>query len=545
MSILDEIGLVINVTSVERAGATTGANLVANGDFPSGLTSWTQDTDSGNATIAHDATRDAAKITTNVGGDATGNISQDISVSGKGRFFVLEFESAMSGFYATMQGRFSLYDNTNTEWIIPIRNSWGVVEVGTTTVSGHYTKIYFKVKDTCASIKLRLYQNIDSDNGAGTDVWYDNVSIYERATVADQLAAPALQIENVQSYRQNIVAAGGFDSASIQLKVGAGDMADWLIHGLAHAIEVFDAGGNIVWEGFVNEVRAQFGATTLTVGPLTDMANRARILYKTMDWDTTPPVKGDSVKSVWFEQSSSVDKFGILEGTFSGGEGDVDEATQVIQNVVEETAWPEIAHNLGLSGGDITLNIECRGWHHMLSKYYYYRTGEAGKQNAYDKIWMVLQLDPNGIFDNSIAQVEQNTTQVAIYEDEDKTAAAVIKEIIDIGDSDLNRYVWGVYEGRVFIYEKQSTEVYYERSASDGAISIGGSEIKPWMVRPGRWVQITELIGGHITGIETMRSDPTKVFIESVSYTAPYGMTISGAKEGKFKQRLQRLGVLE
>jgi hypothetical protein len=290
-------------------------------------------------------------------------------------------------------------------------------------------------------------------------------------------------------------------------------------------------------------VKAQFGSTSLSVGPLLDVSNRGRILYKTMDWNTTPPVKGDAVKSVWFNVEESQKKFGVLEGVFSGGEGDVDDATQVIETGISEEAWPDIAHTLALGGGDIKLQIDCKGWAHYLKKAYYYRTGEAGKQDLSDKISELLAQDPNATFNINSARVTENTTQVAIYEDKDKTIFAQIKELIGMGDADMSRYIWGGYADRKFVYEQQPTTVAYDRSAADGVITSDGTIIPPWSMLPGRWVKISELIGNHIGTVPTMRRDPTMMFIESITYTAPYGLSMTGSKINNFKQRLERLGL--
>jgi hypothetical protein len=181
----------------------------------------------------------------------------------------------------------------------------------------------------------------------------------------------------------------------------------------------------------------------------------------------------------------------------------------------------------------------------MLGKYYYYRTGEAGKMTISAKLQAILDASPNYYIDPDLTDIETNASEVAVYEDEDKTALALIKELASSGDGNFNRFVWGVYENGAFVYKMQQDIIDYERNASDGVMFDHGVQLDPWSVRPGKWARTTELVEGHLANIPVFRSDPTLQFIESVTYTAPYGLSISGAKLGKFKQRLERLGLVE
>jgi len=544
MSILHDVGLSVDLAKPGVYAGDGTTELVTNGAFISDLAGWTQDTDSGNATIARDATLAALKLTTNVGGDVEGSCHQQINVTG-GAGYHLTFDSMMSDIFATMQGRFAIYDNTNAAWIIPTRNSWCITPGSSGSPNWQTASIYFNTPATCSSIQLYLYQNIDSDNGQTTDCWFDNVSLVQRVKTQDRRLTGGLSITSLDSYRHAITASGGFDTATVGFKDAVDVMADWLISGLGKHLVVKDRGGNHIWEGFVNEVKVQVGATTVSVGPITDMANRGRILYKSVDWDTKVPIKGDAVKSIWINNDESQKKYGVLEGTFSGGEGDVDEATQVLGSVVAETSWPEVSHTLGLGSGSISITLECKGFQHMLGKYYYYRTGEAGKMTISAKLQAILDASPNYYLDPDYTNIEANTSEVAVYEDEDKTALALIKELVTFGDASFNRFIWGVYENGTFVYKMQTEEIEYERNASDGVIFEHGAELNPWNVRPGKWMRTSELIEGHLANVTVFRSDPTLQFVETVSYTAPYGLSLSGAKLGKFKQRLERLGLVE
>ena len=70
-----------------------------------------------------------------------------------------------------------------------------------------------------------------------------------------------------------------------------------------------------------------------------------------------------------------------------------------------------------------------------------------------------------------------------------------------------------------------------------------GEIVRPWDVLPARWAHIPDFMIGRISDT-AMRDDPRYMFIESLTYTAPYGLTLTGAKISKLPQVLGQLGLM-
>jgi len=133
---------------------------------------------------------------------------------------------------------------------------------------------------------------------------------------------------------------------------------------------------------------------------------------------------------------------------------------------------------------------------------------------------------------------------------------AIFKDIANLGDANNNRYIFGVYKDRVFEYRPVLQNIEYTTRIDDGRIERGeatGIYVKPWEVMPGRWLQVLGVsIGARsykrddsATEDSNIRhsEDPSKIFIEKVSYTAPYGLSITSGRASTFRQRLDRLGL--
>jgi hypothetical protein len=169
----------------------------------------------------------------------------------------------------------------------------------------------------------------------------------------------------------------------------------------------------------------------------------------------------------------------------------------------------------------------------------------AGEDNASDKIVSVLNRDPNNLFTYGLAStIRENTIQVGKYEDGTKTALAIMKDIANKGDASDNRHIFSVYENRIFSYDSVPDNIEYRVRATDGRVEkFAGGYIDPWGVRPGNWMQVDDIGIGKLRDSVRPSEDPSLIFIEKVSYTAPYGLSITGGRASTFRQMLDRLGL--
>jgi hypothetical protein len=473
---------------------------------------------------------------------STGHIYQDISIQGGASYNLTMFSKTSNGF-SSQQARYAIYDNDNSEWIVP--------RIGTSAFSAAswgYVSEIFTTPLSCTSVRLYLYQNINSTTVEFGDsvVWLDVVSIKKRLVLTSAPVPEWKESGNIGSYRHTSTVNMGYDNMQVTSFGDLGYMSDWMENGLARSVIVKGWSGETVWEGFVNEVSAQLGGLVLTVGPLMDVVNRGRIVYKTINWGVTPAIGGATVRTQWKDDLTSQGKFSVLEGLVTGGEGDAEEMDQLINTILRDTSWPEVTQNVSLgSSTNLSLTISCLGYGHLLDKYFYYQVQDAGDYTVTEKIRDILAGDPNSIFATAALDLEDNDTAVHKYEDTDRSALATLKEIANLGNSEFDRYVFGVFGGQSFkFWNATDRGVRYYQSIKDGRITDPtGAIVQPWEVVPGEWLFMSDLVPGKPSMVRSYRQDQRFVFIESATYAAPYQLTLSGGRASKFKQRVERLGL--
>lgn len=312
-------------------------------------------------------------------------------------------------------------------------------------------------------------------------------------------------------------------------------------------IEVYDPALSIIWEGFVDEVHVDMGSLTARRGPLLAIANRVKVLYRTIRYDTNPPIGGEEAETAWADNEDSQAQYGILEELVTAGEKSHTQATEARNTYLAVRAWPETSQQISIreSGTLPSVRLMCKGYVHLLHRYYYAQVGNGSTQDLSAKIGDVLDADPNGLFSEANAAITENTVAVGRYEDGTRTAWEVITDCLSLGDTSDNRYLFGVYGGRRCVYAAVPTDVTYNHSLSDPGQDIrdsAGNFTAVWNVEAGKWLFISDFLTGQPTGGELAR-DPRNLFIESARYEAPWFAEFAGGKADKLSQRLDRLGL--
>jgi len=519
-------------------------NLLRNAGFEddtaSDFDNWTEDTDGGKVTITADAGTvrtgsQSCKMLAHEGGEAVGSVYQDILVK-PNAMYMLKFWARTGSIFATMQGRYGVYNVTDSSWIIPRINSWGFSESDWIEVTD-----IFKTPAGCTTARLYLYQNINAD----TWCFYDDVEITELRAGSD-LPLPVFGgITDMGSYSHKITRLGGFDTMNFTTAGPLSFIESWIEYGLGRDIAIRGPEGTIVWEGFINKLIVNLGGTNITVGPLADVINMGRIKYNLIDWGTTPPIKGGQVQTPFYETQASMEIYRVLQGLITGGEGKGEEMQQLANYALSYSAWPPLTlSNISIgSSGSFGMAVECKGYMHMLDKYYYEQTMTSSDIDISAKVLAVLMRDPNSIASSYI--IDDNDFQVTDYEGDDKTAKAIMSGLVELGDSSGNRYSFGFEENKTFRYSVASDEIAYRYYLRTGKITSTTTHKrqKPWLARPGQWMFVQDMIKTPAVYLSSDREfDPRYQFIQDVSYTAPYSLQIASAKLS-FKDRIGRLGL--
>jgi len=347
----------------------------------------------------------------------------------------------------------------------------------------------------------------------------------------------------VDSWQHVISAWGGYDSATFTVKDRKERIESWLEEGLGRHVVCYSPALSVVWEGFVNKVSVNLGRLSATRGPLLDCANRVAVVYSTIDTSTSPPTVGVRVKTSSSNHTDSQARYGIIEKVLSAGGATATNAEQIRDTYLAENAWPMTSSVLGQSESEPSVSVECLGYVHWFKAYVYNDTSASGTQNLSAKIQAILNAQLNTIILGY--DITENTLAVDRYENDDRTAWDLLRSLTAMGDADDNRYLFGVYAGRRARYEQASFDVAYRMRLSEPeqrVETLTGATVKPWDVLPGRWLFLSDLLVGRTTPV-SLRTDPRYLFIESMTFTAPFQLSIGGGKVETLSQKLARMGL--
>ena len=368
--------------------------------------------------------------------------------------------------------------------------------------------------------------------------------------VTDQIGQQA------DSYAHEITANGGYWSARITMRATRQILETWFEQGLNRHIESYGPELTKVWEGFVNQITYSAGTLSATHGPLMQVANRASVTYTPiLNAATNPPTVGTQTTTTISDDDDSRALYGVFETVLSQGQllddGTTDEAEQIRDTFLAESAWPQSSEELGL--GDTSqpsITLECLGYVHRMQRYVMQDTTAAtvviSNDDGTGKLQLAIADDPNGMFPADYSRMDDNLFLTSRYENSNRMAWDVISELVGVGDVNDTRYTFGVYDGRVVTYAAVPTGIAYQHRIADAGMRLerygSNQEVMPWLVRPARWLFLPDFLPGR-SDTAVLRRDPRHVFVETVRYTAPWGLQISGDKIGRLDQLLAKLGM--
>lgn len=348
-------------------------------------------------------------------------------------------------------------------------------------------------------------------------------------------------------YTHTLQAAGGAWSANLKLTGNRAYIDEWYLNGLGRHVETFSPAGELVFAGFVNTLNVQGGTHSGRIGPLLELANRVEVQYTPIVNATTSPVRtGPQRSTVITQDTTSQSLYGLFDQVVAGGEllddGTTNLATQYRNLYLYENAYPQHSEQLDLErSAEASVELEILGYGQMFDAYLY-TDAVAGTVTVSTKLGYILTADPNNVFSTATTGIATNATLAPRWDDKGHTGLTAIQELVKVGDVGSNRYIWRVDgEDLTFYYEVAPTTPAYEHRilARVPEVRLYGtsSQVYPWEVKAGRVVFLSDYLLGQSIPTDRRR-DPRSVFIESVTYTYPWGLSITGAQQFKLPQFL-------
>lgn len=351
----------------------------------------------------------------------------------------------------------------------------------------------------------------------------------------------------IESYSHVLRALGGYWEAEFTVNASREYAEEWLDERLGWHIEVSDEGADTIFEGFVNQIEVVAGGLAVARGPLVQAANKVDLAYSTVDTTLTPPTVGLRATTGVLEDNARQQRYGIVERMLSVGGCAAAEATQVRAAWLAENSRPRTTKRWSNAPtGRTAFTVSALGYVHMMQNYHYAHA-VSGVEAIATKINRILDQDPNNLLASANASVVSAASiNVKRYDNDQRTAWAVLKDLVARGDANNRRYVFGVWADRRAVYAIAPDAVDYHVRVGDVAQRVetpNGVEVYPWNVLPGRWALFTDFLVGRASPTVDPRRDPRALFIEQATYSAPRGLDLQGGRADRLSQRLAQMGL--
>lgn len=381
-----------------------------------------------------------------------------------------------------------------------------------------------------------------TQRGLTLEIWEPTIGSYTPAGVFQGSFG-----DSVLAWEYELAADGGNVAARFTIGGKFTEIEDWIENGLGRHVVCYAPEGAEIWAGFVDRIEVRLGSLSFVRGPLMEIGNRVSVAYSAiLDETTEPPIMGGQTTTIIVEDDDSQAAFGIIEKVVSGGTITDDIAEQIRDTWLAENKWPVTSSDfaVGQEVGELSLVVYCLGYSEWLKAYIYNQTASSLSVTLTTKMLAVLAADPNGLISTNYDKIATNALLTNSYENEDRDAHTIIRELVSQGDINDNRFIFGVGKGQRAYYSAVPTTVRYTQSLLTGRplISDNDVQINPWLVKAGEYMRFTDfLVGRNLP--TNFREDPRVLFIERLTYTAPFGLRLTGGRVSKLSQYLARLGL--
>jgi len=351
---------------------------------------------------------------------------------------------------------------------------------------------------------------------------------------------------NHEGWTHTISAVGGFDSASFTLKGDKDYLKDWFDDGIMRRVVLYNPEVIPIWEGYVNRMRFTSG-TMQETKTIENFFSRVYNHYSPLNTSVSPPLELPPQTIVVTNLNAEL-LYGVKALVLSGGSRTDDTAFEWAYNVLNRRSSIATGQSDNLQGTEAySLEIECLGYFHTL-KWIPYITTNTGTINSHQVIQEVLAYF-NGINPGWISQnfglMDFNFAFSRRGYDDFPTCWDVIESIIKTGGEGGERWVGGIYQDRTFTYKPAeevngiySDEVQLYRNLEDTGQLIydvaTGTEVKPWDMTPDK---VLDTIDVNVGGTRHLK------YIEQVTFSEPYGLTLVGEDDERLSIWLARRGL--
>jgi hypothetical protein len=233
------------------------------------------------------------------------------------------------------------------------------------------------------------------------------MSMFESKGLSINVYSPLWQgkkyIQSLQSeidaWRHSTRAKGGYWDGSMSMRANWQTAMDWLTNGLGRHVELKDEALEIIWEGVVDTITITSGLLSVSIGPLTEMANRVIVTYSELDTSIEPGIPGPRTETDAKDNFASQERYGILESVQSVGAITSDIADQLRDLYLLRHAWPEPHQDISTTDQEQNIIVGLKGYVHFLDKTRYSQTADGGFITIEEKIASAVMAENNNLFE--------------------------------------------------------------------------------------------------------------------------------------------------
>lgn len=351
---------------------------------------------------------------------------------------------------------------------------------------------------------------------------------------------------NHEGWTHTINAVGGFEAANFSLKGDKDYLKDWFDEGILRRVVYFNPEAIPVWEGFVSRMRFTSG-TIQETKTIDNLYNRVYMVYNPLDTSTSPPTELPS-KTLIFNDVPSQLKYGVKAIVISGGGRTDAVAFDWGQTVLKNRKEIANGESDNITAQDAySLEVECLGYYHTLKWIPYIKnvTGSLQSQQVIQEVLDYFNTINGSWLSQNFGLMDYNFATSPRGYDDLPSCWDVIENVIKSGGRGGERWVGGIYQNRQFIYKSAeevdglySDEFQLYRSLEDTGQfiydSATGTEVKPWDMTPDKILHTVDINAGGSRHLK---------YIEQVTYTEPYGLTLVGEDDERLSVFLARRGL--
>ena len=199
----------------------------------------------------------------------------------------------------------------------------------------------------------------------------------------------------------------------------------------------------------------------------------------------------------------------------------------------------------------MAVQLNCKGYYHWLN-WPYYAAAPTGTSTPSAKIITVLGDTPNSAWlTYGVFYIVSNALTIPGLDLDYRTALTVIKDAVVRGDTSGNRWLFYILNNRDAYYKQIPTTIDYMANVTDRGLALrtaDQAQVEPWRMKPGYWLSLDDfMVGRNFPSLSipnsSLAEDPRLMFIEKVTYRAPYGLQLQGGNTDEIIQVMAQQGL--